>query len=79
MAREPGDFTGAPLPSILSNVTSLQIRGEFISFNEQEGIDNIMLTTAAVPGPTVGAGASSFALAALFLGWLVRRRGHVAV
>jgi hypothetical protein len=27
-----------------------------------------------VPGPTVGAGASSFAFAALFLGWLVRRR-----
>ena len=33
----------------------------------------------AVPGPTVGAGASSFALAALFLGWLVRRRGHQMV
>jgi hypothetical protein len=30
---------------------------------------------APVPGPTLGAGASSFALAALFLGWLVRRRG----
>lgn len=29
-----------------------------------------------VPGPTVGAGASSFALAALFLGWLVRRHGY---
>jgi len=37
------------------------------------------IPVAAVPGPTVGAGASSFALAALFLGWLVRRRGHVAV
>jgi hypothetical protein len=32
------------------------------------------VTTAAVPGPTVGDGAASFALAALFLGWLVRRR-----
>ena len=32
--------------------------------------------TAAVPGPTLGAGASSFALAALFLGWIVRRRRH---
>jgi hypothetical protein len=30
--------------------------------------------TVAVPGPTVGAGASSFALAALFLGWFGRRR-----
>jgi hypothetical protein len=33
---------------------------------------------SAVPGPTVGAGASSFAFAALFLGWLVRRRAHQA-
>ena len=32
-----------------------------------------------VPGPTVGAGASSFGLAALFLGWLVRRRRHQMV
>jgi hypothetical protein len=30
--------------------------------------------TVGVPGPTVGTGASSFALATLFLGWLVRRR-----
>jgi len=37
------------------------------------------LDVRAVPGPTVGAGASSFALAALFLGWLVRRRGHQTV
>jgi hypothetical protein len=29
-----------------------------------------------VPGPTVGTGASSFALAALFLGWFLRRRVH---
>jgi hypothetical protein len=41
-----------------------------------EGVGN---TPAAVPGPTVGAGASSFALATLFLGWLVRRRGHQMV
>jgi len=34
------------------------------------------VTPAAVPGPTVGAGASSFALAALLLCWLVRRRGQ---
>jgi hypothetical protein len=33
-------------------------------------------TITAVPGPTVGAGASSFALAAIFLGWLMRRRGQ---
>jgi hypothetical protein len=36
---------------------------------------DILGTTSPVPGPTVGAGASSFAIAALFLGWLVRRRG----
>jgi len=40
-------------------------------------LDNVSVST--VPGPTVGAGASSFALAALFLGWLVRRRGHQPV
>jgi hypothetical protein len=34
---------------------------------------------ATVPGPTVGAGASSFVLAALFLGWLARRRGDQMV
>jgi hypothetical protein len=39
----------------------------------------ITITAAAVPGPTVGAGASSFALAALFLGWFMRRRTHQQV
>ena len=34
---------------------------------------------SAVPGPTVGAGASSFTFAALFLVWLVRRRSHQAI
>ena len=32
-----------------------------------------------VPAPIVGAGASSFVLAALLLGWLVRRRSHRAI
>jgi hypothetical protein len=39
----------------------------------------IVNAPVGVPGPTVGAGASSFALAALFLSWLVRRRGHQLV
>lgn len=39
----------------------------------------ISASADAVPGPTVGGGASSFALAALFLGWFVRRRGHQRV
>jgi hypothetical protein len=34
---------------------------------------------ASVPGPTVGAGASSFVFAALLLGWLVRLRRHQLV
>jgi len=33
-------------------------------------------TVSAVPGPTVGAGAYSFALAAIFLGWFKRRRAR---
>ena len=37
---------------------------------------DMTVTPAAVPGPIVGAGGSSFALAALFLGWFVRRRGQ---
>jgi uncharacterized protein (TIGR03382 family) len=38
-------------------------------------LDNVSVSSvAAVPGPTVGAGTSSFALATLLLGWLVRRR-----
>jgi hypothetical protein len=39
-------------------------------------VSSVEIKVAAVPGPTVGAGASSFALAAIFLGWLVRRRGN---
>lgn len=48
-------------------------------FLPMTGNQVIASSAAAVPGPTVGAGASSFALAALFLGWLVRRRGHQMV
>lgn len=47
--------------------------------NDPYGFDPALLTPfnvtlAPVPGPTVGAGLSSFVLAALFLGWFVRRR-----
>lgn len=61
-------------------------RGEFSSC--QDGVltaaftePPLVIATAAapVPGPTVGAGASSFALAAMLLGWLVRRRAPQAV
>ena len=40
-------------------------------------LDNVSVSSVAVPGPTVGAGTSSFALAALFFGWLIRRRRQV--
>ena len=46
--------------------------GQLIEAQYEFGLVN----TAAVPGPTVGAGASSFALAAIFLGWIMRRRGQ---
>jgi hypothetical protein len=42
----------------------------------QNILEDIIYTPTPVPGPTVGAGASGFAFAALFLGWFVRRRGH---
>jgi hypothetical protein len=42
-----------------------------------DGVGNSI--ASPVPGPTVGAGASSFVLAALFLGWFVRRRAHQLV
>jgi hypothetical protein len=50
-----GDFTGDSVAAILSDVTKLQIRGEFISGAEQEGLDNVSLMTAAVPEPSTWA------------------------
>jgi hypothetical protein len=46
---------GSNLASILSNVTELQIRGEFIVGAEEEGLDNVELTTSAVPEPSTWA------------------------
>jgi hypothetical protein len=55
-----------------------QLFYSFDANNDPNGFQDLStafnVTTAAVPGPTVGGGAASFALAALFLGWLVRRR-----
>jgi hypothetical protein len=48
----------------------------------ESSLDNFtfeIVPAAAVPGPTAGTGASSFVLAALFLGWFVRRRAHQLV
>jgi hypothetical protein len=47
---------GSNLASILSNVTELQIRGEFIVGAEVEGLDNVKLTSSsAVPEPSTWA------------------------
>ena len=48
---------GSDIASILANVTSFQIRGEFIGGPEEEGLDNVSLTaaTSAVPEPSTWA------------------------
>jgi hypothetical protein len=49
------NFTGGTLASILSNVTEIQIRGEFIDGAEEEGLDNVKLLTSVVPEPSTWA------------------------
>ena len=46
---------GNNLSTILSNVTELQIRGEFIDGAEEEGLDNVKLLSPAVPEPSTWA------------------------
>jgi hypothetical protein len=46
---------GSDLASILSDMTEIQIRGEFISGAEQEGLDNVKLMSSAVPEPSTWA------------------------
>jgi hypothetical protein len=60
------------------NSYTLTFEGLTTSGDHTVFLDSVDLETAAVPAPEVGAGASSFALAALFLGWLMRRRIHRA-
>jgi laminin B (domain IV)/PEP-CTERM motif-containing protein len=48
---------GSDIATILANVTSFKIRGEFIGGPEEEGLDNVSLTaaTSAVPEPSTWA------------------------
>jgi hypothetical protein len=64
-------FTG---PFDLENAGGFVFGGDSLTLVNS----SVSISAAAVPGPTVGAGGSSFALAALFLGWLMRRRGTQA-
>jgi Laminin B (Domain IV)/PEP-CTERM motif len=45
------NFLGGDLASVLSNVTSFAIRGEFINGAEAEGLDNVLVATGAVSTP----------------------------
>jgi hypothetical protein len=49
------NFTGGNLASILSNVSEIQLRGEFISGAEEEGFDNVRLAASGVPEPSTWA------------------------
>lgn len=69
----PGSNTSAM--NLYDNPPQLQY--SILPANFPDGLQDLItafnVTPAAVPGPTIGAGASSFILAILFVGWLLRR------
>jgi Laminin B (Domain IV)/PEP-CTERM motif len=46
---------GSDLATVLANVSDFELRGEFISGAEVEGLDNVTLMTAGVPEPSTWA------------------------
>ncbi len=70
-------FSGANLASVLSNVTSFSIRGEFINGPETEGLDNVTIATV----PTSAPEPSTWAMLLMGfagLAWAGRRRLNAA-
>lgn len=71
------NFSGANLASVLSNVTSFSIRGEFISGPEAEGLDNVSVATGATSTPEPSTWAMLL-MGFAGLAWAGRRRLNAA-
>jgi hypothetical protein len=82
VGSDTGAFaTDAQIQSVLSNVTSLQIRAEYQDGADTDGLDTVSFGSAAsaVPGPIVGAGLPGAILAfGGLLGWMRRRKAALA-
>jgi hypothetical protein len=74
------NFSGANLASVLSNVTSFAIRGEFINGAEAEGLDNVRVATDATSTPEPSTWAMLLmGFAGLgFAGWRAQRNSVTA-
>lgn len=75
------NFSGANLASVLSNVTSFGIRGEFINGAEVEGLDNVSVAGAATgaPEPSTWAMLLMGFAGLSFAGWRARGKSVKAV
>ncbi|MBK3665334.1 hypothetical protein JJE66_29395 [Bradyrhizobium diazoefficiens] len=78
--QEALSFAGLPLIAGLNTITfgytSLGTGHAGFQGLRDEGWGIEQVAVSAVPGPTVGAGAASFAFAACLLGWLMNRRSR---